>query len=705
MPAMFSFAVQTLARIRRWSHIHLRGALPIIPRARGWLLGRRGEHAAAAGIWRGLARQAQTPSDDRREKKADTAAIALAWAQHGRYCREAGDLTAARAALERALAARPDYPLARELLGWTAMAQADWAAAEPQWRALLRMQAVLPGRARCLRFLVEIALERNEFDEAAGYIDRLAEAGAKDRACQIECIRLRARLARKQMDDHGRRAAWAELHQRFPKAAENTPGWLAYVGGEDPPDKPRYTPDDVAAAADPRAAARALSYLELRLPRREHLALAAQAAAAYPDSDEIQRRYLACLDGYLSCAAEAREFTTAARAFAERFPEHPQSEWWPAAAAVAANDAAAVERFAPDNDEGLRIWLAAKRGEHDAAYALSARRRRKHPNFAEDPRGLDLRLLSAAPRRALRDKILVFACFRDERVFAPWFFDYYRSIGVDWFFIVDNQSTDGTAEFLCRQKDATVFASADSHAATANGMRRINELIRRHGDGAWCVFVDADERLVAPGIETRGLRGVVDDMAARGEEAMPAFMLDTQPTDLKAARDFRPGDDPLAVSNLIDTDYFFFGGVACCFRRVRGGARDRLFDFHGGLAKAPILRGGRRGPGNLPRVYLSNHTTSYARVSATGGALLHHKLLREAIDMTKPRDQAASRVNGRDITSRARHVFYRGSGLFAADAAIPRGPNTVEYKDSAQLERLGLIGDFAKVTGNETRTT
>ena len=671
-------------RIQRWCRTHLFGNLSVAARIRAWATGRRGDSTTAAAIWRALARGATTAAD-----------ATTALTQYGRYCLAGGRLRQARRALERALAARPDDPLAREFLGRVAMAQGDSVAAIRHWRMALEAQTAPSERARCLRVLIDLTLNRNEFAQAAALIERLAQT--KTRATDIEALKLRARLAKKQMDDHELRAAWHALHKRFPKVAQDTLGWLAYTGGEDAADAPRYTPDDIDRARDEQTAARALWYLELRVSRSEHLDLARRAATAFPRSTQLYLKYLWCLGGYLSCAAELNEYQTAAHAFSERFAQHPESRRWPAAAAVTANDCAAVERYLADNgaggNEDLRIWLTAKYGEHAEAYALDAQKRRKYPAFAEHLDGLDLRPLNAQPRPTLRDKILLFACFRDERDFLPWFLDYYRSVGVDWFFIVDNHSTDGTTEYLAAQKDATVFASKDNYAHAHLGIRWINALRHRYGDDNWCIHVDSDEQLVVPEIESRGLRGFVDDMAANGEEVMPAFMLDTYPTDMAALRGFRPGHNPLAYSNLIDTDYFFYGRLSCCFRGVRGGVRDRLFDFHNTLEKAPILRGG--GGNDMARVYLNAHATSYARVSRRCGVLLHHKLLREALDLLKPQDQTAARVADRVLTCRARHTRYRASGLLAADADIPRAPSTLAYQDSAQLARLGLLGEPA----------
>ena len=448
-------------------------------------------------------------------------------------------------------------------------------------------------------------------------------------------------------------------------------------------------------------------------------------------------------------------------AFQKRFPNDWRAQELRAYAAVAAQDpdaaAALLQPLAARLGEHievdrLQLWLAAMQGDHAAAYRIAARLGRKRYILGEDARGLDLRPLNRAPKpaewRQRHDRILLFANFRNERLFAPWFLDYYRQLGVERFFIVDNLSDDGTADYLAAQKDVTAFSSRDHYGRAQSGIRWTNELIRRYGDDNWCVLVDADEELILPapsfprkressgkrgsvdgsldsrlrgnnGSSASPLRNFVDGMAARGEETLPAYMLDTFPADMAAVKDFQPGDAPLAVSNLIDADYFFSGTRFCPFLRVRGGARQRLFGIRERLEKAPILRGGifppdptppdsappdpgapdpgpqsTPPPGETRRLYADIHTLNYARPSPRIGALLHHKLLREALSMQGAmRQNPAHRTDTRIPACQQRHAAYRTSGYLSPTAEIPRTPATVPYKTPAQLHHLGLLGE------------
>ena len=121
---------------------------------------------------------------------------------------------------------------------------------------------------------------------------------------------------------------------------------------------------------------------------------------------------------------------------------------------------------------------------------------------------------------------------------------------------------------------------------------------------------------------------------------------------------------------------------------MRGGVRDRLFGFHSAMEKAPVLRGGGG------RCYISPHNTGYAKVSSQCAVLLHHKLLREALDMMAPGSELAWRTDDRGAYCRIRHARYRGAPFLERAQPIPRSPQTLAYESPAQLQRLGLIGAF-----------
>ena len=112
---------------------------------------------------------------------------------------------------------------------------------------------------------------------------------------------------------------------------------------------------------------------------------------------------------------------------------------------------------------------------------------------------------ASAAAAAGRDPRVPAGAQRADRL--PWLLGYYRGMGVDRFLVLDNDSDDGTRDWLLAQgPDVHLFHTPASFAASGAGMRWINRLLDEHGSGAWCLTIDADEVLVYPHCETHRCR-------------------------------------------------------------------------------------------------------------------------------------------------------------------------------------------------------
>src|SRR5258705_2465086 len=86
--------------------------------------------------------------------------------------------------------------------------------------------------------------------------------------------------------------------------------------------------------------------------------------------------------------------------------------------------------------------------------------------------------------------ILLFARCRNEALRLPAFLRHYRGLGVDRFFIVDNDSSDGSIEYLAGQPDVQLFCTSRRYREARSGIDWLNALLRTFGVVAWCVTVD-----------------------------------------------------------------------------------------------------------------------------------------------------------------------------------------------------------------------
>lgn len=293
----------------------------------------------------------------------------------------------------------------------------------------------------------------------------------------------------------------------------------------------------------------------------------------------------------------------------------------------------------------------------------------------------NLELVSGLPREIPEESVILFTAVKNERWRLPWFMDYYRSLGIDYFFFVDNGSSDGTLEYLLDQPDVCLYRSNDHYAQACAGIRWINSLIERYGDGSWCLYVDVDEALVFPGCETHSLTSLLTYMSSQGHEAMSGFMLDM--VSLEMISKEHPEN---YMAFLSDYDYFenSYSQVPthrCPYGFTRGGAR-KVFGMHENATKTPIIRGGK-GISFLK----SSHVISPAKVSDVTCALLHFKMAGEYGSYFSY--EVANK--GRGSHCNRRHAVYLEKlAEFEAYKDTHKDKFT-RFESSDQLLKLGLL--------------
>lgn len=294
--------------------------------------------------------------------------------------------------------------------------------------------------------------------------------------------------------------------------------------------------------------------------------------------------------------------------------------------------------------------------------------------------------------RIAPEQVLLFAVMRNEALRLPHFLDYYRKMGIGHFLIVDNGSTDTTAQLL-QHPDITLWHSTDSYRAARFGVDWLNWLLMRHGTGHWCLSVDADELFIYPHHDRDALPDFTRRIEADGHGAYGAVMLDMFPRG--PLDDAQYDNDPIAALPWFD---------AGPFRQTRqpglqnlwlqGGTRDRVF-----FADTPRLAP------TLNKIPLVKWRRSYAYVNSThsmlprdlnhaydgpggacgGGALMHSKFLPDGP------------IRAKTEQTRGEH-FGRPESYAAYYDALTKGPDlwhpgAILYKDWRQLYNLNIISD------------
>ncbi|MGB1076630.1 MAG: glycosyltransferase family 2 protein [Flavobacteriales bacterium] len=343
----------------------------------------------------------------------------------------------------------------------------------------------------------------------------------------------------------------------------------------------------------------------------------------------------------------------------------------------------------PFSDKNLRILLHRARRKQENGNVVMARLfwenqiLKQHP-FPQlrSPEPRELIPLNDMPPQDVED-IRLFTVIRNEKWRLPWFLDYYRKLGVDHFFFVDNGSTDGSPEWLLKAgSDVHVIHTDVSYAKGNSGLVWLNALMDAYGRKSWNLYLDVDEALVFPRMEELGLTGLTKYMEALDQEALAGQMVDmfsSTPVKLDVdgfERDF------VTHYPLYESSYERTPIPHCPFYFTSGGVRRNL-GYSENQTKVPLIRGGR----GIHLLY-SSHMITPAKLSDISCGLLHFKLAGDYVRQFQEDAQANNRVG----TCKIRHQIY---GNFfeqlQSDHVDFTNKTTRRYEGPKSLQAEGIV--------------
>ena len=235
------------------------------------------------------------------------------------------------------------------------------------------------------------------------------------------------------------------------------------------------------------------------------------------------------------------------------------------------------------------------------------RLRRKHAKARSLRKGLSLRPIADRTSQIAPGDILLFSTLRNEHVRLPYFLDYYRNMGVDHFLIVDNDSTDGSGDYLIEQPDVSLWHTAASYKRSRFGVDWLNRLQSKYGHDHWTLVVDPDELFIYPFCDTRPIGALTDWLDGSNVRSFGAMLLDMYPKGRLDAVPYRRGQDPIQIASWFDPGNNLikknrqFGNLW-----IQGGPRARVF-FPDEPEKAPALN----------KIPLVKWNRRYAYISST----------------------------------------------------------------------------------------
>jgi len=296
-------------------------------------------------------------------------------------------------------------------------------------------------------------------------------------------------------------------------------------------------------------------------------------------------------------------------------------------------------------------------------------------------------------REISRDDILLMSVLRNEKIRLPYFLEYYRKLGVNHFFFVDNDSDDGSLDYLSNQPDVSVWHTKASYKDATFGIDWSNYLLRKYAHRHWVLTVDPDEFFVYPFCDTRPLRALTDWLSGCYVRSFGTMLLDMYPKGPVEDEPYREGQDPFEIAGWFDTgNYMITKNPVYRNLWIQGGPRARVFfqdvpSRAPALNKIPLVKWDRR------YVYVSsthsllprglNQVYDESGGEKASGVLLHAKLI----------DTLGHKA--REEMQRGEH--YRSSGEYRAyaehleDKPVFWNDWSERYLNWRQLEILGLM--------------
>lgn len=220
-------------------------------------------------------------------------------------------------------------------------------------------------------------------------------------------------------------------------------------------------------------------------------------------------------------------------------------------------------------------------------YRLRLERKRKRVRSLRKKR--ELSVVSDRTQQIAADDVLLFCTLRNERVRLPYFLDYYRKMGIRHFLFVDNDSDDGSREYLCEQEDISVWHTSGSYKRAKFGVDWLNALQSRYGVGRWNLVVDVDEFFVYPFCDSRPIQALTDWLDASSTKSFGAMLIDMYPRGPLDEAQYHEGQNPFEVAEYFDSgNYTLSRNPTYGNLWIQGGARARAF-FASEPRRAPAL--------------------------------------------------------------------------------------------------------------------
>jgi hypothetical protein len=305
-------------------------------------------------------------------------------------------------------------------------------------------------------------------------------------------------------------------------------------------------------------------------------------------------------------------------------------------------------------------------------------------------KGPEVSLVRMAPGLRAAKHVIIMTV-HNEAMRLPFVLKYYRAMGFEHFIFIDNKSSDGTQEMLSAEPDVSLFVANGSYRHSRFGCDWVNSILSAYCKNKWILCVDADEFLVFPSHDSKGISNLTNLLTKNGQTSMQCLMLDMY-SDQKQQSNLCPvGEDPLSVCRFYDRDgYTQKYDAVTQTTWIKGGVRGRVY-FAEDVWQGPALN-------KTPLVFWKLH---YAFLKSThqlwpfhlNGGDVHHGKLRGVLLHFKFLSDWQVKLSNESARQQHTEEYnaYVRQPVEAQNEPVLMGPPSVEYTGIRALQRDGLI--------------
>lgn len=277
----------------------------------------------------------------------------------------------------------------------------------------------------------------------------------------------------------------------------------------------------------------------------------------------------------------------------------------------------------------------------------------------------------------------VICVVKDELSRIKVFFKHYRKLGIKHFIMVDNNSSDGTREWMMLQEDADVFLVKDEFT-TLKKYGWINKILNYYGFNRWYLYADSDELFVYQEYENRPIEELVKYAEQNGLDRIGSIMIDMY-SDGGLFQEVQDRED----SYIDEYRYFDSNGyrLSKCLNGITlyGGPRSRVFGKTDSgisplLIKHPLFY--------FKEGYIfesAHYIFPFCEKTSILSALLHYKFLQDDLERYKIIAEKGNYFSGSIEYKQYIKMWNENNNLNFMHS------ESVEFKTSKSLKKVEII--------------